>query len=76
MARKAFLICHVVGGLAVVNVSETPTMCRGILFRVLDHKLYIFDWPRRRTIEPVRRLVVLITRIALHRRTGLETGLP
>src|SRR5262249_53185752 len=59
---KACFHKRLVARLTVLEMSESPAACRGVLFRVLDHKLNIRGGAGYKGLRSAKHLVVLLRR--------------
>src|SRR5262245_34346518 len=71
MAGKAGLEHGLVGGFAVVELSESPAAGRGVLLRVLDHELKPVLWrPGHERLGTTKDLVVFLRRVVAPGQSG------
>ena len=60
MAGEAAIHECRVGGFAVCEVTEPPAACRGVLFRILDHKLNVRGDAGNERLGSAKDLVVFL----------------
>src|SRR5215813_5413579 len=64
VAGKAGVVHRLVGGFTVVELSEPPAVCRGVLFRVLDYELNsVLGWPGHERLATAKGFFAFLQRV-------------